>query len=543
MVPPDSNPDLSSQLFRMEEDTNNAYHSQVPSPPHPNDTSSDYGSHSDDEHDTDVDVIESPLEPETPPTFDGSFSPDEKFDVYDLELVFLPHKKAEINVRDRRVSSGRPTYKTEKTAHTHIFGKKNMDIVMKRNRIWDANKSEPIPIAKLTASGNSAREPYSEIFYAYDQGTRQLHVTATGETVISNTTQGGQFTLTPFCGTFDPQRSRLPRDSTAHHFFSLPVAWPVQELGKRHHAVPAPPPPNAPYTGGGFFIFDCHSQGSNDLVTTLYCTRNENRSNVRKGDIPIAELRLHTPILEPSKADVPAWRRLFRDRHATLHISRQGLDACLTGEDVSLVLPTSGPEKRYYLRQGQAQEIIIAAFTMAILSIEHDGLESKKWNWLVARELIERGNAPAMMKNGGTMNFSLEPTVLDDDPFARPSLVHHEQIHSYHATHYPNSPNSSIFSDGHRKRTMRRVATTDGVVRPQRSLDHVFPLSAKSSSTNFTSTSNASDMTHERVIYPSLTQSSPSPAVIDEMKMVPIMHGTVDVYRSSPLDELRQLQA
>ncbi|KAJ7585154.1 hypothetical protein C8J56DRAFT_753253, partial [Mycena floridula] len=81
------------------------------------------------------------------PTVFAPLGPDEKYDVYDLELVISRNKKAKIDVRfrgDSETSSARPIYQVQKTPNNHFLGKKNVDITVNRNEAWDPINLEPM---------------------------------------------------------------------------------------------------------------------------------------------------------------------------------------------------------------------------------------------------------------------------------------------------------------------------------------------------------------------------------------------------------------
>ncbi|KAK7029513.1 hypothetical protein VNI00_014546 [Paramarasmius palmivorus] len=90
------------------------------------------------------------------------------------------------------------------------------------------------------------------------------------------------------------------------------------------------------------------------------------------------------------RAERPTWLRFFKERHATLYISRRGMDAAFTGLHVNMAVPNAVEGNRYTLTRGQSQELVITTFAMMLLSIEHDGIESKKWNWMLERGVLER---------------------------------------------------------------------------------------------------------------------------------------------------------
>ncbi|KAJ7085389.1 hypothetical protein B0H15DRAFT_783164 [Mycena belliarum] len=74
-------------------------------------------------------------------------SPDDVFDVFDLELALTPGGKARrtIDARYRSIdsSSGRPTYKIQKKTKAHFLGRRNMTVEVARNLGWDSMIASP----------------------------------------------------------------------------------------------------------------------------------------------------------------------------------------------------------------------------------------------------------------------------------------------------------------------------------------------------------------------------------------------------------------
>ncbi|KAJ3843098.1 hypothetical protein EV361DRAFT_882807 [Lentinula raphanica] len=322
-------------------------------------------------------------------------SPDDEFEIHDLELVFDNEKKqTEILARPRAHSLARATYKIQKHTHRHFLGKKHFDILISRLDSWDSIRFRPIQ-SQSSHTGKS----YIALFEAMDQSPRHIHLVPTKCMVLSNTARGGDICLTPYCGPYDPQRNRAtqPRNTLGYHF--LPLHTTDFEHSPRSPAVPGQhitsPYPVAltkPYSGGGYLLFDAHSRGRADLLSTLYCTGYECRCAPRPGDIVLAELRLSRPATEP-EVNVPSWRRLFRERHVSLFMSKRGIDAVFSGSHVNMFVPKSVETHRYSLTSGQAQEIIISLFATSLLAIEHEGLDSKKWSWLLSRQTLELGDS------------------------------------------------------------------------------------------------------------------------------------------------------
>ncbi|KAK0201159.1 hypothetical protein DFS33DRAFT_1111762 [Desarmillaria ectypa] len=328
---------------------------------------------------------------------DGTSPPEEECDIFDLELVTsVGAKQTEISVRRRNptlTSSGRPTYKVEKKTISHFLGKKNMAVVINRNEGLSAVNSSSR--SRLHSKG------YAPIFEAHDENTRQITMTATPQCVLSGTVRGNRVTITPSCGSYDPQNSRThKRDGTAYHFFALVISdlssIPPGVESSDQMGIPKPS-----YPGGGYFVFDANSQGRKELLCSLYCTRYDKRHRVHPNDILVAELRLPNlpnSAFSSSKPPTPSWTRLFREHHASLHISKRAIDACFSGEDVRILASEPVPGKRHFFTREQGLEIIVSVMTMSLLAIEHDGLESKKWMWLNSREVMEQPVVPRKME-------------------------------------------------------------------------------------------------------------------------------------------------
>ncbi|KAJ7748581.1 hypothetical protein B0H16DRAFT_1461510 [Mycena metata] len=341
------------------------------------------------------------------------------YDVFELELTLTPGgKEAAINMRYRSVdsSSGRPTYKITKKTRAHFLGKKNMRVTVERSVAWNCLN------AAYAAHGEPGygEKGYKEVFLAKDQPPRSVALTATKDQVLAHTAMGSVVDVASTCGGYDPDRA-LRRETPAHHFFTLKLnemgrgapgnnnsksksaAHGTAPRGKRSGSHPSSPlsPSSAPqananntnnvrshaYTGGGHFVFDAAPSGRSDLVSTLYCTGYDQRPVARTGDIAVAELRVR-PI--PAATDVgsapaPAWARFFKERHAVLHIARRGLEACMTGPHVDMRLPNHGAGTKGVLSRGQALEVVVAAMGTAVLAVEHEGLQAKRWAWLVQR--------------------------------------------------------------------------------------------------------------------------------------------------------------
>ncbi|KAJ7145684.1 hypothetical protein C8R44DRAFT_896797 [Mycena epipterygia] len=339
-----------------------------------------------------------------PPTRAAYFEPlgeDDVYDVFDLELALTPGgKEAGIDARYRSSdsSSGRPTYKIQKKTKAHFLGKKNMTVDVTRSLGWDSSTAMPTP--------NGAKG-YANVFSARDQQSRNVVLNATNS-VLSKSAMGGVIAVSSVCGMYDP--SRAPRRETgAHHFFALKLSDmgtpDVARSGTKSRRGGGPYPPPAPrthkpYAGGGHFILDSAPNGRTDLLTTIYCTGYEQRPKARAGDIVVAELRVRPASLGAP----PAWARFFKERHAALHVARRGVEACMTGPHVDMLVPgAEAAGRRAVLARGQALEVVLAALGTALLAIEHDGLEGKRWAWLV-QSVAPRptlGLAPAAADNPG----------------------------------------------------------------------------------------------------------------------------------------------
>ncbi|KAI3608835.1 hypothetical protein WG66_003751 [Moniliophthora roreri] len=323
-----------------------------------------------------------------PPYF-PSLNPDDEFDIFDIEISVEAAKSPQTDVVFRyrnasSTSSGRPAYKAEKTVKNRFIPGGKINIQVLRSQTWDSVKGEPI-VGK--PKGNIP------IWEGFDINTRDAAFVATKGVILKSSTYAGAFTMTPYCGGYDPQKSRpiIHRDCLSHHFFPLYLTDFQARAPSRNKGPQKSRTPEAlakPYSGGGHFVFDCHSQGRRELLTTLYCTGYNRRHRVRTGDIALAELRL--PHVGSGRADLPAWARLFKERHATLYISRRGLDAAFTGAHVNMMVPGPVEGNRYTLTLGQSQEMVISAFAIMILSIENDTIGSKKWHWMTERETLER---------------------------------------------------------------------------------------------------------------------------------------------------------
>lgn len=319
--------------------------------------------------------------------------PEDDYDIFDLELVTsVGAKQTEISVRRRNptlTSSGRPTYKVEKKTISHFLGKKNMAVVINRNEGLSAVNSSR---SRMHPKG------YAPIFEAHDENTRQITMTATPQCVLSGTVRGNRITISPSCGSYDPQNSRTHRrDGAAYHFFALVIS----DLSSSPPGVESSDPmeiSKPSYPGGGYFVFDASSHGRKELLCSLYCTRYDKRHRVYPDDILVAELRLpnlpNTVSSSSPKSRTPSWTRLFREHHASLHISKRAIDACFSGDDVKILASKPVPGKRHFFTREQGLEIIVSVMTMSLLAIEHDGLESKKWVWLTSREAMEQPAVP-----------------------------------------------------------------------------------------------------------------------------------------------------
>ncbi|KAJ6542853.1 hypothetical protein B0H19DRAFT_1172219 [Mycena capillaripes] len=298
-----------------------------------------------------------------------------------------------------------------------------MTVDVTRSLGWDSTTA--------TATHNGSKG-YANVFSAKDQPSRSVALNATNS-VLSKSTIGGVIDVSSVCGTYDPSRP-LRRETPAHHFFALKLndaCAPSRPVGARAHGTrskrnmtkAAPfPAPMAPklYTGGGHFVLESAPPGRSDLLSTLYCTGYEQRPHARPGDIVVAELRVRPA----SPGAPPAWARFFKERHASLHIARRGLDACMTGPHVHFSVPdTDAAGRRAVLARGQALEVVLAAMGTAALALEHDGLESKHWAWLlrsgpgaptpVVKPILALAPAPAVGDNPGLASPDCEGDNTD----------------------------------------------------------------------------------------------------------------------------------
>ncbi|KAJ7801553.1 hypothetical protein B0H14DRAFT_1675411 [Mycena olivaceomarginata] len=391
-----------------------------------------------------------PPTPTGPPPFEPLGEHD-VYDVFDLELTLAAGgKEAGIDVRYRssdNSSSGRPTYKITKKTKAHFLGRKNMTVEVSRNLAWDSTTGAPT---------NNGSKGYTNVFSARDQASRSVALRATNS-VLSKTTLGGVIDVSTVCGAYDPSRAPQ-RETPAHHFFTLklnPSCAPAPEKAahgtprKRprgnNGAIPSPTPPQPqPYTGGGHFVFDSAPRGRSDLLSTLYCTGYELRPHARAGDIAVAELRL---TVRPGAAAAPPWARFFKERHAALHVARRGLDACMTGPHVEMLVPglalaaaaadTQGPgqglARRAVLARGQALECVLAALGTALLAVEHDGLEGKRWAWLVRQQQQQQQRPSAGLGPAGAAALAPlapVPSAEDNPGLASPDCEGGASVHS-----------------------------------------------------------------------------------------------------------------
>ncbi|KAF8902976.1 hypothetical protein CPB85DRAFT_1564493 [Mucidula mucida] len=327
--------------------------------------------------------------------------PEDDYDVFDLELIpIVGGKTTELSFRKRNItgiSSARPTYKVEKRVVSHLFGKKNMSVTINRNE----------GLSAITPPSRSRRDTkgYAPIFEALDANPRQATMVATPDCVLSDTVRGGRIVLTPFCGAYDPQNARTPgaRDGGAYHFFPLVIS----DLGaatppsENHIPDPLSRQPNPPYCGGGYFLFDAHSQGRKELLFTMWCTRYEKRHKVREDDILVAELRLPQLPGDLSKRQAPSWSRLMKERHASLHISKTAVDQCFSGDNVRILVNGAPPGNRHFFAKESGLEFVVSAVALSLLAIEHEGLENKKWAWLNTRETMEQQTRREEKASGG----------------------------------------------------------------------------------------------------------------------------------------------
>ncbi|KAJ7157949.1 hypothetical protein C8R43DRAFT_371137 [Mycena crocata] len=318
------------------------------------------------------------------PAYFEPLGDEDVFDVFDLELAaYTPGAKEggiDARYRSSDTSSGRPTYKLQKKTKAHFLGKKNMNVEVTCSLGWDSSNATPTP---------HGSKGYVGVFSARDQPSHSVMLTATNS-VLSKSSMGANLAVSNVCGMYDPSRG-LRREITAHHYFALrlndmgaperPALAHGTTKNRRAPPMPVPSPsPAKPYAGGGFFVLDSAPNGRTDLVTTLYCTGYEQRPKVHAGDIVVAELRVRPA----GPGAPPPWARFFKERHAALHIARRGLEACMTGPHVNMLI--AGAEaagRRAVLARGQALEVVLAALGTALLAIQHDGLEAKRWAWLV----------------------------------------------------------------------------------------------------------------------------------------------------------------
>ncbi|CAK5270900.1 unnamed protein product [Mycena citricolor] len=348
------------------------------------------------------------------PFFDP-LSDDDVFDVFDLELVLGPGgKDTEIDARYRSSdsSSGRPTYRIQKKMKAHFLGKKNMSVEVLRSQGWDAMSAMPTP--------NATSKGYITAFVAKDQPSRCVTLTA-ANSILSKSTIGNSLAVSSACGLHDPSRL-LKRDTPAHHFFLLklnhmgmPDKFPSKGGPKRKG--PAPPSPAAPsvaYEGGGYFVLECAPPDRGEVLSTLYCTGYDQRPRARKGDIAVAELRVR-PVVPGTGSALPPWARFFKERHVALHISRRGLGACMTGPQVNMVLPGVAAGRCAVLSRGQAMEVVLSTVCTALLAIEQEGFESKRWAWLSPR--------PIAAGSLNTLKPAPSPLVLPSHPEDNPGLA------------------------------------------------------------------------------------------------------------------------
>ncbi|KAK7035706.1 hypothetical protein R3P38DRAFT_3483673, partial [Favolaschia claudopus] len=398
--------------------------------------------------------------PNGPPRFEP-LGPDDVFDVFDLELTFhVGGKEAGIDVRYRSSdsSSARPTFKIQKKTKAHFLGKKNMTVEVSRNLAWDP--------ATATATNNGSKG-YTTAFTAKDQSPRNVSLLSTNS-VLAHTAVGSVVDVSTSCGSYDPSNAPL-RENSAHHFFNLKLNTscmpdapsPQQQNSSRKRggnhgtATPVPPPTPAharPYVGGGHFLFDSASHGRTDLLTTLYCTGYDQRPHSRPGDIAVAELRVRPASsgggggAQQPPAPAP-WMRFFKERHASLHIARRGLEACMTGMHVRMQVPSVETQGRSaVLARGQAMEIVLAVFGTALLAVEHEGIEHKRWAWLFRPNaglgnMKNNANLPGPLFGLGT---SPAPTVAEDPGLATPD-PDGEDGHSDDSAQSP-SPSSPRFA-------------------------------------------------------------------------------------------------
>ncbi|KAF5392131.1 hypothetical protein D9757_003192 [Collybiopsis confluens] len=312
---------------------------------------------------------------------------DDEFEIFDLELVRNQEKKQiEILVRSRSYPTGRPAYKVEKTTRSHLLGKKNMDMYISRSEAWDSTGAKPVPSQSVL----SGKAYYVIIFQAMDQPARHLSLSPTKGMILYRTSRGSEITISSRFGPHDPVHTRapLPRVGTCYHYTPLHLTDFEPRMPEHGQLMRIPAALLKRYSGGGYLLFDAHSQGRSDLLSTLYCTGYERRSFPRKGDIVLAELRLSRPGSSQGPGPRFLWKRFFQERHASLFISKRGMRAVFVGRHVNMAVPNPSEGNRYTLTIGQAQETVLSLFASSLMAIEHEGLE-KKWGWLLERELME----------------------------------------------------------------------------------------------------------------------------------------------------------
>ncbi|KAJ7801727.1 hypothetical protein B0H14DRAFT_3489286 [Mycena olivaceomarginata] len=307
-----------------------------------------------------------PPTPTGPPPFEPLGEHD-VYDVFDLELTLAAGGKRTADLQDHKEDQGA------------LPGQEKLTVEVSRNLAWDSTTGAPT---------NNGSKGYTNVFSARDQASRSVALRATNS-VLSKTTLGGVIDVSTVCGAYDPSRAPQ-RETPAHHFFTLklnPSCAPAPE--KAAHGTPR----KRPRGNNGAIPAP---RGRSDLLSTLYCTGYELRPHARAGDIAVAELRL---TVRPGAAAAPPWARFFKERHAALHVARRGLDACMTGRMSRCWCPGlrsrqrqrtpragAGLARRAVLARGQALECVLAALGTALLAVEHDGLEGKRWAWLVRQQ-------------------------------------------------------------------------------------------------------------------------------------------------------------
>ncbi|KAF7320796.1 hypothetical protein HMN09_00166000 [Mycena chlorophos] len=373
-------------------------------------------------------ALDSPVEPPGPWQLTGLpfFAPwtdDEIFDVFDLELAISPGSKdLSIDVRCRNSSSssssGRPTYKISgKTRPANFLigmGRKNMNIDVARSLAWDVGAGAPISVGQKGLG-------YSLAFTTKDQSAKDVSLFA-AHSVLAKSALASVLHVSHVCGTYDAcsplstaeHREGIYRESLAHHYFALPLndMGVPTPTGKKRSARPSHVPPTRkpnempPYEGGGYFIFEASSD-EQQIVTTLYCSGYEQRAHSRIGDVKVAELRIR-----PAATSSTSWVRLFKERHAALHISRRGLACVMTGPHVRMDLQTPQPGKQACLSRGQAIEVVLGSLATAIISV-HDGGLAKKWAWLSSapQSLLP----PHQMPTRGPGRSKTQPVACDTE--------------------------------------------------------------------------------------------------------------------------------